>query len=239
LLLMTGLQSTSASFGSVLANIEGIATAIAAWCLFREKTSAPGVAGVIAVLAGVVLFTVTTDPEASDGRGPLLVGAAYLCWALDINLMRKAKNFDPAVATALRGIIGALVMGGVAAIKGEALPEAAAIAGGLLTGAIGFGISFILVLKALPLIGSAKAGAMFASAPVFGYVYSLAIEGGSIDLHRLAAMAVISVGILIAAADAFARDRTANRNRRHGTHLPSFARRIIDRFQSRQSMHRI
>lgn len=203
LLLMQGLQRTTASFGAVLANIEGIATVLVAWFLFREKANAFGILSVITVLAGVLCFTGTEDLEVNGGAGPALVGLAYVCWAIDLNLMRHAQRFAPETATAIRGISGAAVMGGVAWFSGEALPSGALIASALIAGAIGFGLSFILMLKALPSVGSAKAGAIFASAPVFGYLYTLA-GTNTLDAAKLMAILLIVLGILIAATEAFA-----------------------------------
>jgi drug/metabolite transporter (DMT)-like permease len=206
LLLMTGLQWTSASLASVLANIEGIATAGFAWFLFREKSNLAGMAGVTAILAGVICFTGAEDIGASGGIGPLLISMAYLCWALDLNLMRRVRHIAPATAIAVRGAAGALVMAAVAWVGREALPAGMVAAGALLTGAVGFGISFMMMLKALPLIGSAKAGAIFAAAPIFGYLCSCAAEGGGCELStaRLVAMTLIVLGISMAGAEAFA-----------------------------------
>lgn len=210
LLLMTGLQWTSASLASVLTNIEGIATAGLAWLLFREKSDATSIVCIIAILVGVVCFTFSGEVVANGSVGPVLVGAAYVCWALDINLMRRAANMTAARATAIRGIAGAFVMTVIAFLCGETIPDGVTLVGGLLTGAVGFGLSFILLLKALPSIGTAKAGAIFASAPIFGYVCSSFIEGGALEPSRmqLIAIALIAFGVLLACTNAFLCERS-------------------------------
>jgi drug/metabolite transporter (DMT)-like permease len=214
LLLMTGLQWTTASLASVLTNIEGIATAGLAWLFFREKSDAISIVCIIAILAGVACFTFSEDVVATGSIGPLLVGAAYVCWALDINLMRRvANNITAPRATAIRGIAGAFVMVVVAWLCGETLPDSATLIGGLLTGAVGFGISFILILNALPSIGAAKAGAIFASAPIFSYVCSSLVEGGTFEPSgmQLIAITLIAFGILLTGTNTFLRERTGPR----------------------------
>lgn len=203
LLLMTGLQTTSASFGSVLANIEGIATALIAWIVFRERASRHGRLAVFAILSGVVCFSVAERPEVSGGAGPLLVAAAYLFWAIDINLMRRVQTRSPSAATAVRGFAGAAAMGIVAWLRGETLPDGVAVGAALAVGALGFGLSFVLMLKALPSIGAARAGAVFAAAPVFGYLFGCVVDGLAIDAFRLAALGLVASGILIAALEVF------------------------------------
>lgn len=204
LLLMTGLQTTSASFGSVLANIEGIATALLAWIVFRERARLLGILGVLVVLSGVVCFSMVEKPEISGGSGPLLVAAAYLFWAIDLNLMRRVQRYSPVAVTAIRGLSGATVMGIVAWLRGEALPDGATAAAAVAVGAFGFGLSFVLMLKALPLIGTARAGAIFAAAPVFGYLLSAFVDGAAMDVVRLAALGLVAGGILIAGLEVFA-----------------------------------
>jgi drug/metabolite transporter (DMT)-like permease len=213
LLLMIGLQRTSAPSASILSNIEGIATVGFAWLFFRDRSDAISIASVVAILSGVGGFTFAGGMGVVDKVGALLIGAAYLCWAMDVNLMRWVPSIAPAKATAIRGIAGALAMAIVGWLRQEALPDTYTLMAGLLTGALGFGLSFILLLKALPLIGTAKTGAIFAAAPVFGYVCSSVIESGALEtstLQRLS-IALIAAGIVISSINTIVRERSIGR----------------------------
>ncbi|HEY4542523.1 MAG TPA: DMT family transporter [Noviherbaspirillum sp.] len=209
LLLMTGLQSTSASLASILTNLEGIATVGLAWLFFREKSDRGSVICILAILAGVACFTFSGNVPLSGNIGPVLVALAYLCWALDINLMRRVTNITMPRAVMIRGFAGAFVMMAVAWLWREPAPGNMALAAGLLTGAVGFGVSFILILNVLPTLGAAKAGAIFASAPIFSYLCSSLLESGTVSPSsaQLVAIVLIVCGIVLAGINAFRAER--------------------------------
>jgi len=56
-LLMLGLQSTSASTASLLLNLEGVFTALLAWFVFRENFDARIALGMIAIVAGGLVLS--------------------------------------------------------------------------------------------------------------------------------------------------------------------------------------
>jgi drug/metabolite transporter (DMT)-like permease len=53
LLLMLGLIRTPASTASLLLNLEGVLTALLAWCVFRENVDRRIALGMVAIVAGV------------------------------------------------------------------------------------------------------------------------------------------------------------------------------------------
>ncbi len=59
LLLMLGLSLTSAASGSLLLNLEGLATMIIAWVVFRENVDRRLLLGAFAILAGAALLSWT------------------------------------------------------------------------------------------------------------------------------------------------------------------------------------
>src|SRR3954454_6449555 len=74
-LLMIGLTHTSASAGSLLLNLEGLATMAIAWLAFRENVDRRLLMGAFAILAGAVALSWQGRADALD-LGALLVGVA-------------------------------------------------------------------------------------------------------------------------------------------------------------------
>ena len=93
-LLMLGLSQTSATSGSLLLNLEALATTGIAWVVFRESVDRRLLLGAAAILAGALLLTWTNDGLTLDS-GSLLIGAACLSWGIDNNLTRKLSSSDP------------------------------------------------------------------------------------------------------------------------------------------------
>src|SRR5204863_368558 len=107
--------------------------------------------------------------------GAVFVAGAMLAWALDNTLSRTLADRDPLSVVAWKGVLGGVFSAGVAAIVGDAVPDvraALAIAG---IGAVGFGLSLVLYLRAQALIGAARTASVFAAAPFVGSVVALAL----------------------------------------------------------------
>lgn len=100
-------------------------------------------------------------------------------------------------------------MGVIAWLRNEPLPNEVTMLSAVIVGALGFGVSFILMLKALRLIGTPKASAIFASAPVFAYLVSSLTENGSLSASgfQWMSMGLIATGVLLSGASAFVMKR--------------------------------
>ncbi|RQS65679.1 DMT family transporter [Burkholderia sp. Bp8963] len=173
-LLMLGLASTPAATSALLLNLEGVLTAVIAWMVFRENVDVQIFLGMVAIVAGGVLLS-WTPGEARVPTGALLIAGACLCWAIDNNLTRKVSANDAMVIACLKGLIAGPVNIAIALLAGAALPPVAASAAAMLTGLCGYGISLVLFVVALRHLGTARTGAYFSVAPLFGVALSLLI----------------------------------------------------------------
>ncbi|MBV8793680.1 MAG: DMT family transporter, partial [Hyphomicrobiales bacterium] len=88
LFLMLGLARTSAASGSLLLNLEGLATMGIAWVVFRENVDRRLLVGAAAILAGAVALSWRGQGVRID-EGGLLIAAACLAWGVDNNLTRR------------------------------------------------------------------------------------------------------------------------------------------------------
>lgn len=173
-LLMWGLTSTDGATASLLLNIEGVLTAVLAWVVFKENADRRIVLGMAAIVAGGVLLSlepagVTLSP------GALLIGAACLCWAIDNNLTRKVSTNDAMLVACLKGLLAGACNTGLALAAGAELPVAHGAGAAMLVGFLGYGLSLTLFVVGLRTLGTARTGAYFSVAPLFGVALSLAI----------------------------------------------------------------
>ncbi|MGF6775185.1 drug/metabolite transporter (DMT)-like permease [Paraburkholderia sp. GAS334] len=173
-LLMLGLASTPAATASLLLNLEGVLTAVIAWVVFRENVDLQVFLGMVAIVAGGVLLS--WHPGASAiPVGALLIVCACLCWAVDNNLTRKVSTHDATVIACIKGLVAGTVNLSIALIVGAHVPSAGKILAAMTTGFAGYGVSLVMFVVALRNLGTARTGAYFSVAPLFGVALSLAI----------------------------------------------------------------
>lgn len=172
-LLMTGLATTGAAPAALLLNVEGVLTALIAWLVFRENADRRIVVGMIAIVAGSALLS-WQPGHAGLSTGGLLIIAACACWAVDNNLTRKVSTHDAVLIACLKGLFAGVCNTSLALLGGAALPATGPLAATLLVGFAGYGLSLALFVVALRTLGTARTGAYFSVAPLFGVVIAFA-----------------------------------------------------------------
>lgn len=176
LLLMLGLQQTSASTGSLLLNLEGLATMGIAWLVFKENVDGRLLLGALAIVIGAMVLSWDGNGIRFDAGGGMIAGAC-LAWGLDNNLTRKLSSADPVVTTMIKGLVAGAVNVGLALAVGSALPSVPIIGAAALVGFLGVGVSLILFVLALRHLGTARTGAYFSLAPFIGAVVAIFLLG--------------------------------------------------------------
>ena len=147
-------------------------TAVIAWVVFRENVDLEVFLGMVAIVAGGVMLS-WTPGETGMSAGALLIAAACLCWAVDNNLTRKVAANDAMVIACLKGLIAGPANLAIAIAAGASLPSAITVGAAMLTGLAGYGVSLVLFVVALRHLGTARTGAYFSVAPLFGVTISL------------------------------------------------------------------
>ncbi|MEW6344104.1 MAG: DMT family transporter [Pseudomonadota bacterium] len=193
-LLMLGLNATPAATSSLLLNLEGVFTALIAWVVFRENVDVQVFLGMVAIVAGGVALS--WHPGATGlPLGALLVAAACACWAIDNNLTRKVSTNDAMVIACLKGLVAGSVNFAIALLLGAKLPHIGTMAAAMVTGFAGYGISLVLFVLALRNLGTARTGAYFSVAPLFGVTISLILWPEMPPLLFWVAAALMAFGI--------------------------------------------
>ena len=123
-LLMIGLVHTPASTGSLLLNLEGLATMAIAWLVFRENVDRRLLLGAFAILSGAVLLSWPGEGSGFGvGWGALAIAGACLAWGIDNNLTRKLSAADPVQITLIKGLVAGTVNLTSRWCKGSVLPQ--------------------------------------------------------------------------------------------------------------------
>jgi drug/metabolite transporter (DMT)-like permease len=149
-----GSSSTDAAFG------------------FREPLGGRVWFGVLAIaVAGSLLgWQPTGSWELSPGVLGIL--AASLLWGFDNNLTRVVSAGNPVTIVAVKGLGAGTASLAIAAAAGAAAPPVRLAVSALALGAVSYGVSVGLFVRALRDLGAARTSAMFGMAPFFGAALS-------------------------------------------------------------------
>ncbi len=192
LLLMLGLSHTSAASGSLLLNLEGLATMLIAWMVFRENVDRRLLLGALAILTGAVVLSWEGGGVRLDA-GAALIAAACLAWGIDNNLTRKLSSADPVVTATIKGLTAGSVNVAIALLLGAAVPPMATVGVAAMVGFLGVGVSLVLFVLALRHLGAARTGAYFSLAPFIGAMIAVTL------LHEPVTMQLVAAGLLMGA----------------------------------------
>jgi len=193
LLLMYGLNRTGAAGASLLLNLEGLATMVIAWVVFRENVDRRLLLGAFAILAGAAL--ISWRGEASFQGGAILIAGACLCWGIDNNLTRKLSSADPVQIAMLKGLFAGAVNLTLAMMTGAGLPPFGVLLGAGLIGFLGYGVSLALFVLGLRHLGAARTGAYFSLAPFVGAGLAVMLLGETLSMRLLIAGGLMGLGL--------------------------------------------
>jgi drug/metabolite transporter (DMT)-like permease len=193
-LLMYGLAIGTAVQSSLLLNLEGVFTALVAWSVFREHFDARIAIGMAAIAAGAGTLAWNPSEGFTLEGSALLVAAAGLAWAIDNNLTRMVSGGDPLQIAALKGLAAGSI-NVVLAVQHAPWPRPTVIASAGLVGFLGYGTSLVLFVLALRLLGSARTGAYFSTAPFMGAIAAAVTLREPLNGRTLLAAILMGTGV--------------------------------------------
>jgi drug/metabolite transporter (DMT)-like permease len=194
-LLVVGLRRTDAATASLLLALEAPFTVVFARLFLREFIGRRVMSAALLVLAGGAILVSGSLGSPSAVSGTLLVVAAALAWALDNLLSRPLADLDPVKVVAFKGLLGGVASALVGVMAGEAAPPAARAIQLLVLGAVGYGLSLQLYLRAQRVVGAARTASVFASAPFVGVVVAFASGAPWPGLQLPVAAALVGLGL--------------------------------------------
>lgn len=197
LLLLVGLARLPGGEASLLLNLEAPLTIGIAVLVFGESLARREVAGAAAVVLGGVILASGSSEGGMHALGALAVAGASLAWSVDNNLSQRLSLRDPVAVARAKTLVAGGVNVGVALAMGDRLPATAPLAGALMTGFLGYGVSIVLHLLALRHVGAARQAAYFATAPFIGAVAAVPILGEPLTWKEVGAGAIMAAGLLL------------------------------------------
>jgi len=193
LLLMLGLVRAPAASGSLLLNLESLATMGIAWLVFRENVDRRLLLGAAAIILGAIVLS-WEGRGASLDAGAAMIAAACLCWGIDNNLTRNLSSADPVTIAMIKGLAAGSVNMASAFWLGDTLPSVRLSMLAALLGFFAIGISLVLFVLALRHLGTARSGAYFSLAPFIGALIALAL-GEPMTLKLAIAALLMALGL--------------------------------------------
>lgn len=197
-LLLVGLERVSGVAGSLLLNLEAVATLTLALIVFGEHLDRRAVVGAAAIVIAAVVLGVGGGGESrADALGVICIAAACLCWAVDNNLTQRLSGRDPFAIVRVKAAVAATVNLTLAAALGAQLPAAGAVIAALVLGGAAYGISVVLDAYALRWVGAAREAAYFGTAPLFGVITAVLVLNETISPTEAVAMASMALGVYL------------------------------------------
>jgi drug/metabolite transporter (DMT)-like permease len=203
LLLLNGLNQTTAINTSLLLNAESLFTAVIAFVFLSERGARKEYLGIAMLLVGVIFVTTNGEFQkltlTENIAGNLLIVGACLFWGIDNNLSRfLSKKRDIILITGLKCFIGGLALLALAFVIGVpfsipiiAMPYLLSV------GAFSIAFSILLFLFALRKIGSMRTGVIYSLSSLFGAVLAFLILREPFTFIQLVAGTIMLLGIYV------------------------------------------
>lgn len=199
-LLMFGLARTGAAEGSLLLNLEGLATMGIAWVVFRENVDRRLLLGAAAILTGASVLSWQGQDLGPD-VGSFLIAGACFAWGIDNNLTRKLSSADPVQIAMIKGLAAGAVNLLLALLLGAKIVSAdLALAAGIL-GFFGYGVSLALFVAGLRHLGTARTGAYFSLAPFVGATLAVVLLAEPLSIRLVLAGGLMALGLWLHLAE--------------------------------------
>lgn len=175
ILMMIGLNLTTAADASLLNNFEIVATSIIALFFFKERISSKLWIAILLVTISSVILSIEDVNSFSFSLGSLFVLMASTCWGLENNFTRRLSSKNPLQIVIIKGFgagFGSLL---VASLVGDHFVDPQYIFMALVVGFLAYGLSIFFYVSAQRNLGASRTSAYYAFAPFLGTAISLII----------------------------------------------------------------
>ena len=198
ILLFLGLQRLSALTGSLLLNLEAPFTALIAVGLMREHLGRREMFAAGSIMLGAVLLSLQPGYIVGNWIGALEIGGACLSWGIDNNLTQRLSLRDPVAVARIKTLTAGSCVLAIALWQGGGqIPGALTLVCAGAVGVLCYGVSIVLAVKALRVLGAARESAYFATAPFVGALLSIVVFRDLPNLSELAGVTLMIIGVVI------------------------------------------
>ena len=197
ILLLVGLQRLSAVAGSLLLNLEAPFTILLAVGLFQEHLGRREMGAVFLIVIGASVLSYQPDGFWMESLGAGALAAACLCWAIDNNLTQRLSLHNPIAIVRVKALGAGACSLIIAFLLGQKIPPPLVLIAALAIGFLSYGISVVLDVYALRLLGAAREAGFFAVAPFVGAVTAVPILGEQWTAKTTLAGFLMAFGVVV------------------------------------------
>ena len=203
ILMMYGLEKTTAANASLLNNFEIVITSLVALLLFKEKISKRLWLGIGAITLSCIILSFESIEAFEFSIGSLLILLAAICWGFENNCTRKISSSDPLEIVLIKGLCsgtGSIIIG---FCIGERIDVSNiwSIFASLGVGIVAYGLSIFFYIYAQRFIGAAKTSAYYAINPFVAVIFSLLIFLEVPTWQYWIALIIMILGAWLASSD--------------------------------------
>jgi drug/metabolite transporter (DMT)-like permease len=203
LLLLNGLNQTTAINSSLLLNAESLFTVLLAFVFLHERGTKREYIGIFMLLLGVIF--VATNGEfvrltlAESIQGNILIIGSCLFWGIDNNLSRfLSKKKDIILVTALKCFFGGFALLIISYLLGiDFLIPIPSIPYLLSVGALSIAFSMLLFLFALRKIGSMRTGSIYSTSSLVGAIFAFIVLREPFGPVQMTAGLIMVLGVYV------------------------------------------
>ncbi|HVT10072.1 MAG TPA: DMT family transporter [Polyangia bacterium] len=198
-LLAWGLQRVAGTTASLLLNFEAVFTVVLARAVWRELYGPRVVLALAAMVGGgAVLIGGARWASGSTPWGALAVVLATLAWAAENVVSRPLSQRNPLIIVFVKSLIGcALTVAIGVAIRERAVFDGWRVLALAACGAVGYGVSLSLYLRAQREIGAARTASIFALAPFVGVLMAWGLGDRALTASTGLAAALFATGVAL------------------------------------------
>ncbi len=196
-LMLVGLERVSGMTGSLLLNVEGPLTALLAVLVFREHLERRALLGSTLIFVGAAALAAGSNAGRAELGGVLALVGACACWAIDNNLTQRLSLRSPLAVVRFKTLASAICLLTISCWTGRLHVTLPAIGWAMLLGALSYGLSVLLDMHALRLLGAAREAAFFSTAPFAGAVLAIPILGERPKLAHGVSAALMLFGLIL------------------------------------------
>lgn len=195
LALLFGLRLAAAASVSLWLTLELVATAVLGHLVFRDQLGRFGWAAAAGTVVGAAVLS--WGEGVAGVQAGSLVALACVCWGFDNHLTALIDGLTPEESTFWKGLVAgsANLLIGVSAQPLTA--SLAGVLGALLLGGVAYGLSVVLYIQAAQRVGATRAQLLFATAPFFGVALSLLLLGERLAPAQMVAALILTGSLFL------------------------------------------
>jgi drug/metabolite transporter (DMT)-like permease len=203
LMLLYGLNETTAINTSLLLNTESLFTVLIAFVFLKERGTKKDYFGVLLLLIAVVFLTTNGEFHrlslTEQIKSNLLIVAACFFWGIDNNLSKfLSKKRDIVMVTGLKCFTGGAVLLALSLLLGVSFNiPLVSIPYIFSVGAFSIAFSILLFLFALREIGSMRTGVVFSTSSLFGAAFAFITLREPFTPMQLLAGIIMLLGVYV------------------------------------------